>query len=139
MTEKEIKVGIERMRGIDALGRSLAESARTLGYDPLAKYAEVYQGWFPDRAFTIENFKQLPEEIIKMFGVECLCSLMGEYYQATDNIQSAKRRKEFKACCRNTIKKMVNGYHVDLIDIEEELKRRKYTEPEIEMLKRLFL
>jgi hypothetical protein len=100
------------------------------------EYAEIYHKWFPDKEFTVTNFKNLPKDIIHLFGTDCLCHLIEEALdiESTPAVASGARK-----IIKGTIKKLILVYHIDSIDIKDELKKRGRSDIEIERALRYFL
>lgn len=130
----------DAVKGLEDVAESLRKVSETItsatGPWRYTEYAEIYHKWFPDKEFTVSNFKNLPKDIIKLFGTDCLCHLIEEALDIEGNVAVASGARKI---IKGTIKKLILVYHIDSIDIKDELKKRGRSEIEIERALRYFL
>lgn len=132
----------DAVKGLEDVAESLRKVSETItsATGPwrfkYTEYEEVYHKWFPDKEFTIANFKNLPKDIIKLFGTDCLCHLIEEALDIEGSVAVASGARKI---IKGTIKKLILVYHIDSIDIKDELKKRGRSDIEIERALRYFL
>jgi hypothetical protein len=95
-----------------------------------AKFSNVYTSWFPEKAFTLENFKRLPKDISSMvekdMGKWCVILIiktgLDKFKEAGPGGQNAF------IVLSLVIQKLMLTYGVDSVDIEEGMEETGFTE-----------
>ena len=107
----------------------------------LAACADIYTRWFPDRSFTLENFKRLPQDIADTTVATVAKSCIGVLIQSSlETFPSAGTGAQNSlAVISEVIKKLMRTYRVDSIDVEEELKARGFGELDMMRAKLLYI
>lgn len=118
----------------ERLGKTAAE---LLDRKEFEAYAAIYEHWFPGQELTLESFKSMPRDITKLFAVNTIGMFLEEYLGLIH--EGLAKKSVIVPVIKPVLLKMLVAYHVDLIDITEELARRKFTEPEIYEATTLFI
>lgn len=107
----------------------------------LAACADIYTRWFPDRSFTLENFKRLPQDIaettVATVARGCIGVLIQTSLETFPSVGTGAQNS--LTVISEVVKKLMRTYRVDSIDVEEELKARGFGELEMKRAQLLYI
>jgi hypothetical protein len=103
----------------------------------LVDYALVYQDWFPEKDFNLDNFKKIPKDIIDLTVASIVVAIFKTYFNKDFGSKSEKAITA--AAYQAILQAILFRFKLDIVFIEETLKARGFTDREIEEAKRFFI
>jgi len=123
---------------IDEITERLRKTAGALsGGESLLDYALVYQRWFPEKDFNLDNFKKLPKDVITLFAKDVIGTIFYEYYHKTYDTKSELSITAH--AYKRVLRAITQSYRIDMIDIEDALKARGLSDMEIADARTFFI
>lgn len=121
-----------RIRRTRAIGKEMGRVSKqffTDGDNYFSQFESIYSSWFPDKAFTLKNFKTLPQdiaaEIMKALAQKTIGIILSE---ALETFKEHSKGHDAFVIVSHCIKRLMQTYRLDSIDIEEEMEARGFSE-----------
>lgn len=118
-----------RTRAIGKEMRRVRKQNFIEGDSYFSQFESIYSSWFPEKAFTLKNFKNLPQdiaaEIMKSLAQKTIGIFLSE---ALETFKEYSKGHDAFVIVSHCIKRLMQAYRLDCIDIEEEMEARGFTE-----------